>query len=93
MVVMKRGRPQLPPEKRRTRFTLRLSPFTLSKLDYLKKKEKMTKTEIIETALLSYLSVKELIKILRKKGNIYEIKTLLLIKGYSKRDVERILNE
>ena len=93
MVVMKRGRPQLSPEKRRIRFTLRLSPFTLGKLDYLSKKEKLTKTEIIETALLNYICIKELVKILKEKGAMkdYEIRTLLLMKGYSEKDIEKIL--
>jgi len=94
MIVMKRGRPQLSPEKRRIRFTLRLSPSTLNKLDYLKRREKSTKTEIIETALLNYVCIKELIKMLKEKGIVkdYEIKTLLLMKGYNEKDVERILS-
>jgi len=95
MIVVKRGRPQLSPEKRRIRFTLRLSPSTLNKLDYLKRREKSTKTEIIETALLNYVCIKELIKMFKEKGIIkdYEIKTLLLMRGYNEKDVERILSD
>ena len=95
MIIMKRGRPQLPPEEKKVILSFRFTSSNLPKLDYLIRKEKAKKTEIIRTALLNYIYIKELIKMLKERGLIkdYEIKTFLLMKGCSEKDVEKILSD